>query len=57
LQATAELLFELLESRGGVPESLKAEILSITDTESLSKLFSLAVASQTVEEFIKRKDK
>jgi len=56
VEGRAQDIIELLEARGHVSEELKAEIMAITDIDKLSKLFSLAVTSQTPEEFVKQKN-
>jgi len=55
-EGKAEAIVKLLESRGAVSEELREKILSIQDMKALDKLLDLAIESQTVEEFVKRKE-
>ncbi len=56
-EGKAGAIIELLSTKGVVSETLKSEILGIADLELLSRLFTIAIQCQSMEEFVEQKSK
>ena len=51
-QGISQSILEVLESKGGVPEDLRDEILSIKNSEKLSLILKMAARAKGMDEFV-----